>query len=414
MSSYSGTIAFGSGSGMLRLNSNSVGSNDVNFGSTTAHFNLGTGSASLSNRNGGITIQLGALSGGPNTRLNGRQSGSGTTTTTYVIGGKNLSTVFAGSITHANDLGGLSIVKTGTGVLTLGGNSNFTGTIAVNQGELAIAGSTVISGDIKVESGASLSLAGGTLGGLTLDAVGALGGYGSINGDVSLSGNFTGGGFSASTPGVLQINGSASFDGAVIRMLGGVQSDRISVGGDLTVEGTIQIALAPGTAFGRYNLITYTGSLATGAITLTGIPGGTTAHLSTTVAGRVDLVIDDSDEDSLPNSWEMANFGNLSKGPNDDPDGDGQSNAIEYLTGTLPNNGASRFAATIAPAAGNQLTLTWPSVSGKTYAIETNGSLIGIWSELISVPAAASPATTTSYSLTPIGNSKFYRVALRP
>lgn len=197
-------------------------------------------------------------------------------------------------------------------------------------------------------------------------------------------------------------------------MLGGVQSDRISVGGDLTVEGTIQIALAPGTAFGRYNLIIYTGSLATGAIALTGIPGGTTAHLSTTVAGRVDLVIDDSDEDSLPNSWEMANFGNLSKGPNDDPDGDSQSNAIEYLTGTLPNNGASRFAATIAPAAGNQLTLTWPSVSGKTYAIETNGSLIGIWSELISVPAAASPATTTSYSLTPIGNSKFYRVALRP
>jgi len=182
----------------------------------------------------------------------------------------------------------------------------------------------------------------------------------------------------------------------------------------LSLGGTVQIALAPSTTFGRYPLITYGGTLTTGAVTLTGIPGGTTAQLSTSVAGRLDLVIDDSDEDGLPDSWETANFGNLTKGPSDDPDGDGQNNAMEYLAGTLPNSGASRFAATMAPAAAGQFTISWPSVPGKSYDIETNATLAGVWNQLVSVPAAVSPAVTTSYTVTPGGGVMFYRIALRP
>lgn len=414
MSNYSGMIAFGSGSGMLRLNSNSVGSNDVNFGSAATHFNLGTGSATLSNRNGDITIQLGALSGGSNTHLNGRQSGSGNTTTTYVIGGKNLSTVFGGSISNANDLNGLALAKTGTGVLTLGGNSNFTGSIAVNQGELAITGNTVVSGNGNVESGASLSLAGGTLGAQTLDADGSLGGYGTINGEVTSSGGYTGRGFSSGTPGVLQVNGSAAFDGGMLKMLGGVLSDRIVVTGDVAVEGTIQILLAPGTGFGRYNLMSCSGSRNVGPIMLTGIPAGITAQLSTSVAGSVDLVINDSDEDDLPDSWEMQYLGNLASVPSSDPDGDGQTNAIELLTGTNPGSGASRFSATMIPASSTQWSITWPSVPGKFYQIQSAATPGGSWGFLATVPAAASPATNSSYMVTKTSERMFYRVALAP
>ena len=46
----------------------------------------------------------------------------------------------------------------------------------------------------------------------------------------------------------------------------------------------------------------------------------------------------DSDADGLPDSWEDMFFGDLSQGPSDDPDGDGQNNLTEYNNGTDPND----------------------------------------------------------------------------
>ncbi len=414
MSGFSGTISFGTGSGTLRLNSNSNGSADVNFGSANAHFDLGTGSAYLNYRNGNITIHLGAVSGGPDTHLYGRQSGSAATVSHYIVGALNTSTTFSGIIANGGDLGGLDLTKTGSGTWTLGGSSSFTGAFNVAAGTLAITGNTVSSGGTSIVSGGTLSLAGGTFGAESVTNAGTLSGYGNLAADLISEGTLTGRGFATGTPGTLGIGGSVYLDStSLVKLRGGVSPDLVAISGDLTLAGTVQIALAPGTGFGRYPLMNCGGQLS-GAAFLTGIPGGTTAHLSTTVTGRLDLVIDDSDEDGLPDSWEMTKIGNLSQGPNHDTDGDGQSNAIEFRAGTHPNNGASRFAATLTPASGNQFTLTWPSVPGKTYAIETHVNLIGVWSPLISVPAAASPATTTSYSLTPAGSAKFYRVVLGP
>ena len=42
--------------------------------------------------------------------------------------------------------------------------------------------------------------------------------------------------------------------------------------------------------------------------------------------------------DGLGDSWEMANFGNLSQGASGDSDGDGLTNLQEYQLGTNPNN----------------------------------------------------------------------------
>jgi hypothetical protein len=44
----------------------------------------------------------------------------------------------------------------------------------------------------------------------------------------------------------------------------------------------------------------------------------------------------DSDNDGLLDSWEIQYFGNLSQGPNGDPDGDGLTNLQEYQGGTNP------------------------------------------------------------------------------
>ena len=46
--------------------------------------------------------------------------------------------------------------------------------------------------------------------------------------------------------------------------------------------------------------------------------------------------IGDSDQDGLPDWWELKYFGNLNQGPGDDPDGDGLTNLQEYQYGTDP------------------------------------------------------------------------------
>jgi hypothetical protein len=47
--------------------------------------------------------------------------------------------------------------------------------------------------------------------------------------------------------------------------------------------------------------------------------------------------VTDRDADDLPDTWEMQHFGGLSQGPNDDYDGDGTLNGIEYSGETDPN-----------------------------------------------------------------------------
>jgi hypothetical protein len=103
-------------------------------------------------------------------------------------------------------------------------------------------------------------------------------------------------------------------------------------------------------------------------------------------------------------------------GPDGDNDGDGQSNAMELLTGTDPSSGVSQFAASVSLLGASQVTLAWPSVPGKSYRIESCAALNGSWSTVITVPAAASPARTTSHVIErPNGEDKtFYRVALNP
>ncbi|MEO5917894.1 MAG: autotransporter-associated beta strand repeat-containing protein [Luteolibacter sp.] len=363
----------------------------------------------------GTTIDIGEVSGTSQAHLRGGVTGG--RALTYRIGGRNTNATFAGFIEEQNTGTATNFVKIGTGTWTLGGSGLWNGGTAVNQGTLAISGNFTSTGAVNVANGAALVLTNGTLAtdAVNLESTANLTGYGTVAADLNCNGKFEGRGFSSGTPGTLNIGGSAFFDAAsTIRMRGGISSDLIAINGDLSLAGTVQIALAPGTAFGRYPLFSYGGSLAMDSVSLTGIPGGTTAQLSTSVAGLVSLVIDDSDEDGLPDSWEMQYLGNLSTNGASDPDGDGQNNAIEFLAGTNPNSGTSRFAVTMAPASATQFTLTWPSVPGKSYQILTNSALVGGWSLLTTVPAANSPAATTSYTVTKSPGSRFYRIAIAP
>ena len=211
MDGFSGMLDFGAGGGQLRLNSNSSSSQDRNFGSAGAYFALGNGSAGLTNRNGNIAIQLGALSGGGSTSLSGRQSGSGDTSTTYYIGALDADTTFAGTIYQGGDLGGLNIVKVGSGVWTLSGASNIDGSFVVQEGTLALSGSLACSEGLWIESDAALDLQGGTLTTDTLEiSEGALfSGSGIIDGELVNQGAMT------SISGTLTVTGSVENSGTL-------------------------------------------------------------------------------------------------------------------------------------------------------------------------------------------------------
>ncbi|MBK1834172.1 autotransporter-associated beta strand repeat-containing protein [Roseibacillus ishigakijimensis] len=240
MDEFGGTIDFGSGSGMLRLNSGTNGSEDVNFGSAQAHFALGSGGARLTNRNGNKIIDLGALSGGPETHLSGRQSGSGTTATTYRIGALNLDTCFDGTISNGGDQGGLNLVKVGSGSLCLGGISDLVGSLQLSEGHLSLPGSLVLSGPTEMEASTLLSLENGSLTteSLTIPAGATLAGPGQFSGDLVNNGLLT------SAEGTLQIEGDIVNNG-VARL---TSQSLLEVSGEFVNHGILDLLTAGGGA----------------------------------------------------------------------------------------------------------------------------------------------------------------------
>ena len=75
--------------------------------------------------------------------------------------------------------------------------------------------------------------------------------------------------------------------------------------------------------------------------------------------------------------WQAAKFTNPAAPgaqPNADPDGDGQTNLEEYLNGTDPSSGGSRFAMTLGASNGT-LTLSFPEAANRGYTIETSADL---------------------------------------
>ncbi|MEX1116175.1 MAG: polysaccharide lyase family protein [Akkermansiaceae bacterium] len=355
LASFNGTVMM-TGAGSFRLD----GSN----GSAAAAFNLG--SRSLSARNGG-TYHLGSLAGQLGSSLS---IATFTGAVTYSIGGNGTSTSYAGTIT--NGPGTISIIKTGAGTLTLAGTCNHTGATTVSGGTLRVTGSLgntalTVSSNAILDSSGSLAIA-------------------------SL---------------VLQPSSSTLL--AV-----GPGSPTIGVAGNASLGGNLQVNLASGIVFGRFPLITH-GGTRTGTVSLTGVPVGVPNHLSYQ-ANQVVLFIDDSDEDGLPDTWEQTHFKGLSQTSSGDFDGDGQSNGSEHLTGTLPSSGTSVFAATITAVGQSQLNLTWPSVSGKTYRVESQSGLFGSWTSVATISAAGDPAVTTSHTIDRASGEliRFYRVALDP
>ena len=113
---------------------------------------------------------------------------------------------------------------------------------------------------------------------------------------------------------------------------------------------------------------------------------------------QVQLGPEDSDGDQLPDEWELEQFGDLDEDADGDPDGDGCSNQTERLAGTDPTDPLSKFAirSVERPLGSDRVTLTWPSVPGRSYDVMRSYDLRpGGWVVVLQVMGEQSPAAET-------------------
>nr|WP_280821664.1 autotransporter-associated beta strand repeat-containing protein [Mesorhizobium soli] len=239
---------------------------------------IGAGTTILTNANtytGGTTITNGTL-----------QIGNGGTTGSIVGNVANNATLAFNRSDNVS-FGGLisgsgAVNQIGGGTLTLTGNNSYAGATNVNAGKLLVNGN---------QSGAT---------GLTSVASGAtLGGSGTIGGDVVMANGSTLAPGSNS-PGTLTINGNLNlssgtrlnFEFGQADMVGGALNDLVNVGGNLVLDGTINVSVPAGGIFGAgiYRVFNYGGTLTDNGLALGTMPTGSNVVVQTSVGGQVNLV----------------------------------------------------------------------------------------------------------------------------
>jgi len=228
--------------------------------------------------NAGTAFDIGGLVGTGTTI--GDLSGAGT----IALGGKSLtfgtanSTSFSGTIAGA----GGALVKNGTGTFTLSGANSYAGTTAVNAGTLLVNGNqSAATGLTSVASGATLG-GSGTIGGDVIVADGATlapGGGGA--GALTINGNLA-----------LGAGSTLNYEFGQANNPGGPLNDLVNVGGNLTLDGTLNVAVTPGGAFdiGLYRIANYGGTLTDNGLALGTLPAGADVFVQTAVANQVNLI----------------------------------------------------------------------------------------------------------------------------
>ncbi|MCC6823358.1 MAG: hypothetical protein IT579_21720, partial [Verrucomicrobia subdivision 3 bacterium] len=284
---------------------------------------------------------------------------------------------------------------------------------------------------------ATMTLNGGTVqmtNGLTLCTNATLTGSTALNGSVTNNGTIEPG----ASPGQLNLSGHLVLaNSSRLRLeIGGYapgQFDVVNVAGSVALGGTLAVTLVNGFASVMTNGANFTvlsggtpvlGAFANvpsgGALTTTeGYARFTVLYAGASTVRLTDLVIVDTDADRLPNWWEDQ-FGLSKTNAADatlDLDGDGASNLNEFLAGTKPNDAASVFRIIALEREADNLRLTWSTVGGMSYRVQTNGDVSKAFTDsspLIPAPGAGESVTNFVDSSGTTHGPRYYRVRLEP
>ncbi len=396
------------GSFSLTLGTVNSFSGGINLNGGAVIFNaLGElGSAGI-NFNGGVL------------QYNGNTDDISTRTVTLASGGGTINTA-GQSVTYSNTIAGGSVgglTKAGTGTLTLEGTNTYHGNTVVSQGTLALGPNTYLtnSAAIIINGGAVLdtTTSGVNLNLSTLSSQ-ILAGTGQVNGTVAVSPSTT---ISPATNGVvgtLAINGGLTMNGGTNVMdVSSSSSDKISVTGNLTLtSGTVLLNVTGSMPYGRYPLITYTGSLSGSAINLILVgfsQSGAIGTLDSSVPNQIALVVAVGANDNLTwagpaTDWSLAGSLNWLNG----------STPWAYTNGDKVTFNDSNTGETTVELAGD-LIPTMVTVSNTlipTYTFANNGGAIeggslvkdGTGSLIMTTPNLYGGTTTILNGTLQIGN----------
>ncbi|MDM7852273.1 autotransporter-associated beta strand repeat-containing protein [Pseudochrobactrum kiredjianiae] len=237
-----GTFTMGAGNAVLNIGG-VEGSADVSAGTLDA-----------------ASLQLGAATN----RLNFNHNDTQYSFSTAVSG--------AGSVHH-----------NGSGGTILTGTSSYTGATTVTAGSLYINGDqSAAKGQTSVESGAKLGGKGTIGGNVTIADGGALnpGDVGQAPGELTIGGNLE-----------LAANAVMNYRFGKSGMIGGPLNDLVTVKGDLTLAGLLNVQTSAGGSFdpGVYRVISYDGAFVDNELTVGTIPSPD-FYLQTSVPGQVNLI----------------------------------------------------------------------------------------------------------------------------
>ncbi len=179
---------------------------------------------------------------------------------------------------------------------------------------------------------------------------------------------------------------------------------------------------------GRYFIGEATPAASNFGVTLPAtVPAGhlVTATATDTNAGNtsafsnpVPVTVVDTLGDGIPDVWRVAYFGanwpqNPQAGAGADPDGDGLSNLAEFRAGLFPNNASSRLTLTTARSLADEL-LSFPSVSGIQYQVQTSESLTDGWRALATPISGTGLVLSLSDPGAATRGKRFYRLVVVP
>ncbi|MFH0907735.1 MAG: endo-1,4-beta-xylanase [bacterium] len=140
--------------------------------------------------------------------------------------------------------------------------------------------------------------------------------------------------------------------------------------------------------------------------------GYTIPAVATNHAVAVLFQTTDSDTDTLPDGWEMSQFGALTNAnQSSDVDGDGFPDTHEYIAGTGPNDPTSYLRVdevSVSPA----VVLRWPAVTGKWYRVEAATNVASAFSAVASNVTATPPENTHTDAAA--GSFRSYRLMIEP
>ncbi|RLU10930.1 hypothetical protein CS076_11185 [Pseudomonas prosekii] len=248
---FSGTFDVANGS-LTTLSTTALGNNAaVNLGAGT-NLNLGA-SASLASLSGSGTAQIGAGN-------------------TLSIGGNNANGTFDGVLNGSGLL-----AKLGSGTLNLTGANSLTGDTSIDAGTLNVSGS-LASANVAVNNGATLTGNGALAGAVNV----ADGGHLALATGNTLS------------VGALALSGNSNLDvGLGVPVVGGGNA-LLNVGGNLTLDGALNVSDIGGFGSGVYRLIDYVGGLTDNGLQVGSVPGSVLPgdlQVQTALANQVNLLV---------------------------------------------------------------------------------------------------------------------------